>query len=89
MRSVVARLVLALALLVPVGLTVTAAPAVAEEGAIYCYEFDNQVWEHTEWFGNWGWRTVTYHHYVECTDWSWYWSSFRYEWSRSYWVQVF
>lgn len=84
------KLLLAFALLVPTLAGV--APAAANDGVspgyYWCYEFDNHVHTHTEWYGSWGWRTATYHHYAECTDGSWYWSEFRYEWGRSYWVQI-
>lgn len=86
-KRALGAILLALAMLIP-----TVAPAGANDGVspghYWCYEFDNQVHEHTEWDyqRNQGWRTITYHHYYECTDGTWYWAEFRYEWWHSYWV---
>lgn len=89
-KRVLTRAVLALVLLVPIGAGVS--PAAANDGVspgyYWCYELDNHVHTHTEWNGSQGWRTLTYHHYSECTDGTWYWSTFRYEWYQSYWVWV-
>lgn len=87
-KRVLTAALVALALLVP-----AASPAAANDGVspgyYWCYEFDNQVWQHTDWADaahTQGWRTITYHHFYECTDGTWYWSEFRYEWYQSYWV---
>src|SRR5687767_9017763 len=87
-RSVLARLALALALLIPstVAVTaVTAAPAVADDHQVwYCYEFDNEVSSSEVYWYSWdyGERYVTYDHYSECFDGHTYWWHWMYRWSQ-------
>ncbi len=78
--------------LLALALLASSAPAGANDGVspgyYWCYEFDNHVAEDTQWdyTGTQGWRTDTYHHFAECTDGTWYYTQFRYQWSEGYWV---
>lgn len=92
-RFVLARMLLALALLVPVATAatvVTATPAVADHfsdhGATYCYEYDVYEYSTEENYGSATYRTDWYGHYRECTSGSWYWWTRQYGWGWGYWV---